>query len=117
MSALTKEVQESAVVAGSIGVACTREVMVLNNNGGNGQAVRSLAEQRHSSLPDWDRLLARRLIEAVLPTFADLQRLRTQESVTPTWVDLWRTAGKAPELLEKVVGPAAQRLLECRPQS
>ena len=43
-----------------------------------GQAVRALAEVLGSSLPDGYRWLARELIEAVLPTLADLRSLRAQ---------------------------------------
>jgi hypothetical protein len=107
MLILTKEVQDAGGFAGSNGAERSREVLEIE--GGKDQAaVDSLVVVRGEG-----RALARKVIEAVLPSFADLQRLRTQEYVTPTWVDLWRRGGRSPELLEMVVGPAAQRLLEC----
>ena len=66
-----------------------------------GQAVRALAEVLGSSLPDDYRALARELIEAVLPTLADLRSLRAQAYVILAWGHLWtrgsqghRTAGE-----------------------
>jgi hypothetical protein len=78
-----------------------------------GQAVRALAEVHGSSLPDDYRILARELIEAVLPTLADLRSLRAQAYVILSWAHL-RTAGvKDIDLLENVAWSAAQRLVEC----
>ena len=78
-----------------------------------GQAVRALAEVLGSSLPDDYRTLARELIEAVLPTLADLRSLRAQAYVILAWGHL-RTAGvKTVEPLESVAWSAAQRLVEC----
>src|SRR5882672_8272266 len=55
-----------------------------------GQAVRALAEVLGSSLPDDYRALARELIEAVLPTLADLRSLRAQAYVILAWGHLWQ---------------------------
>jgi hypothetical protein len=106
MSISMEKFKESSIGAGANGAECTPGVE-LDVEGGKEQAVRSLAVVRGEG-----RALARKVIEAVLPTFADLEKLRAQEFMAPTWVDLWRTAGRAPELLEKVVRPAAQGLLE-----
>ena len=53
-----------------------------------GQAVRSLAEVLGSDLPDGYRAVARELIEAVLPTLADLRSLRAQAYVILAWGQL-----------------------------
>ena len=50
-----------------------------------GQAVRALAEVLGSNLPDDYRMLARELIEAVLPSLADLRSLRAQAYVILAW--------------------------------
>src|SRR5438552_13728852 len=54
-----------------------------------GQAVCSLAEVLGSSLPDDFRLLARELIEEVVPTLADLRSVRAQAYVILAWGHLW----------------------------
>src|SRR5438046_2768471 len=54
-----------------------------------GQAVRALAEVLGSTLPDDFRALARELIDAVLPTLADLRCLRAQAYVILAWEHLW----------------------------
>ena len=78
-----------------------------------GQAVRALAEVLGSSLPDDYRALAHELIDAVLPTLADLRSLRAQAYVILAWGHL-RTAGvKDMERLEAVAWSAAGRLTEC----
>ena len=77
-----------------------------------GQAVRSLAEVLGSSLPDDYRMLARELIEAVLPTLADLRSLRAQAYVILAWSHLWGANVKDIEPLENVAWLAARRLLE-----
>jgi hypothetical protein len=77
-----------------------------------GQAVRALAEVLGSSLPDDYRALARELIDAVLPTLADLRSLRAQAYVILAWGHL-RTAGVHDiEPLENVAWFAARRLEE-----
>jgi len=102
MSILTSDVQECGVAAGSDGVECTLEVMVLATRGGEVQASGFLAEVLGSKrAPDGDR-----------PTLSGLQILRTRVYVPLAWVHLLRTAGEDPGLLEKVLWPAAQRRLE-----
>lgn len=78
-----------------------------------GQAVRSLAEVLGSSLPGGYRALARELIDAVLPTLADLRSLRAQAYVILAWGHLWSAGVKCTELLEAVAWSAARRLAEC----
>jgi len=78
-----------------------------------GQAVRALAEVLGSSLPDDYRVLARELIEAVLPSLADLRSLRAQAYVILAWGHLWKAGVKNVEPLERVAWSAAQRLVEC----
>ena len=78
-----------------------------------GQAVRALAEVLGSSLPEDYRALARELIEAVLPTLADLRSLRAQAYVVLAWGDLWTAGVKDLERLESVAWSAAGRLREC----
>jgi hypothetical protein len=77
-----------------------------------GQAVRALAEVLGSSLPDGYRELARELIEAVLPTLADLRSLRAQAYVLLAWGHLWTAGVKDVERLESVAWSAARRLVE-----
>ena len=78
-----------------------------------GQAVRALAEVLGSSLPDGYRALARELIDAVLPTLADLRSLRAQAYVILAWGHLWTCGVQDIEPLESVAWSAAQRLVEC----
>ena len=78
-----------------------------------GQVVRSLAEVLGSSLPGGYRALARELIDAVLPTLADLRSLRAQAYVILAWGHLWTAGVKDVDPLETVAWSAAQRLLEC----
>ena len=78
-----------------------------------GQAVRALAEVLGSALHDDYRALARELIDAVLPTLADLRSLRAQAYVILAWGHLWAAGVKDIELLENVAWSAAQRLAEC----
>ncbi len=78
-----------------------------------GQAVRALAEVLGSTLPDDYRALARELIEAVLPTLADLRSIRAQAYVILAWGHLWTAGVKDVEPLETVAWSAAQRLVEC----
>lgn len=78
-----------------------------------GQAVRALAEVLGSELPDDYRVLARELIESVLPALADLRSLRAQAYVILAWGHLWAAGVKDLELLESVAWSAAKRLLEC----
>jgi hypothetical protein len=85
-----------------------------------GQAVRALAEVVGSSLPDDYRVLARELIERVLPAVSELRSIRAQAYVILAWERL-RTAGVKNSLmresflasLESVAWSAAQRLVEC----
>jgi len=78
-----------------------------------GQAVRALAEVLGSSLPDDYRVLARELIEAVVPTLSDLRSIRAQAYVILAWGHLWTAGVKKVEPLENVAWSAAQRLVEC----
>ena len=65
-----------------------------------GQAVLALAEVLGSSLPDDYRILARELIDAVLPTLADLRSLRAQAYVLLAWGHTWAAGVKDVEPLE-----------------
>jgi hypothetical protein len=78
-----------------------------------GQAVRSLAEVLGSRLPDDYRALARELIDAVLPTLADMRNLRAQAYVILAWGHLWSAGVKDIEPMEGVAWSAARRLAEC----
>jgi hypothetical protein len=78
-----------------------------------GQAVRALAEVLGGDLPDDHRDLARELIEAVLPTLADLRSPRAQAYVVLAWGHLWAAGVKGLDLLEAVAWSAAGRLVEC----
>lgn len=78
-----------------------------------GQSVRSLAEVLGSSLPDDYRTLARELIDAVLPTLADLRSLRAQAYVVLAWGHLWSAEVVDLGPLETVAWSAARRLAEC----
>lgn len=78
-----------------------------------GQAVRSLAEVLGSRLPDDYRMLARELIDAVLPTLADMRSLRAQAYVVLAWGHLWYSGVRNIEPLESVAWSAARRLAEC----
>ena len=78
-----------------------------------GQAVRALAEVLGSSLPGGYRAVARELIEAVLPTLADLRSLRAQAYVVLAWGHLRRAGVADIEPLETVAWLAARRLAEC----
>jgi hypothetical protein len=78
-----------------------------------GQAVRALAEVLGSNLPDGYRALARELIEAVLPTLADLRSLRAQSYVILAYGHLWSKGTEDIEPLETVAWSAARRLAEC----
>jgi hypothetical protein len=78
-----------------------------------GQAVRALAEVLGSKLPDGHLAVARELIDAVLPTLADLRSLRAQSYVVLAYVHLWMSEVEAIEPLETVAWSAARRLAEC----
>jgi hypothetical protein len=78
-----------------------------------GQAVRSLAEVLGSSLPGGYQALARELIDAVLPTLADLRSLRAQAYVVLAWGHVWSAEVGDIEPLETVAWSAARRLAEC----
>jgi len=77
-----------------------------------GQAVRALAEVISSGLPNDYRALARELIDAVLPTLADLRSLRAQAYVILAWCYLWRSGVNGLDALESVAWSAAGRLVE-----
>ena len=78
-----------------------------------GQAFRALAEVLGSDLPAGHRALARELIDAVLPTLADLRSLRAQAYVILAYGHLWNARAEAIEPLESVAWSAARRLVEC----
>lgn len=78
-----------------------------------GQAVRALAEVLGSSLPDDYRMLARELIERVLPTLSDLRSLRAQAYTILAWGHLQKAGVKNVKPLERVAWSSAQRLVEC----
>jgi hypothetical protein len=82
-----------------------------------GQAVLALAQVVASSLPADYRTLARELIEAVLPTLADLRSLRSQAYVIQSWSQLWTAGVNDLEPLEAVAWSAARRLVECYERS
>lgn len=77
-----------------------------------GQAVRALAEVLGSNLPEDYRMLARELIEAILPALADLRSLRAQAYVILAWGHLWTTGVGDVETLESVAWSAAERLVD-----
>mgnify|MGYP000868968129 FL=1 len=78
-----------------------------------GQAVLALAEVLGSSLPDGYRLLARELIEAVLPALADLRSLRAQAYVIQAWGRLREAEVQDMERFETIACSAARRLVDC----
>ncbi|HEV8067991.1 MAG TPA: hypothetical protein VGP76_09645 [Planctomycetaceae bacterium] len=78
-----------------------------------GQAVVALAEVLGSTLPEGYRLLARELIEAVLPALAELRSLRAQAYVILAWGHLWGQRVKEIGAIESVARSAALRLVEC----
>jgi hypothetical protein len=65
------------------------------------------------NLPDGYRALARELIEAVLPTLADLRSLRAQAYLVLAWAQLRSAGVRGIEPLESVAWSAARRLVEC----
>jgi hypothetical protein len=78
-----------------------------------GQAVRALAEVLGGNLPDGYRALARELIDAVLPTLADLRSLRAQAYLILAWGHLRSAGVTGIEPLEAVAWSASRRLAEC----
>lgn len=78
-----------------------------------GQAVLALADVLASNLPDGYRALARELLDAVLPTLADLRSLRAQAYVVMAWGHLRSAEATDIEPLAGVAWSAAQRLMEC----
>ncbi|HUG93423.1 MAG TPA: hypothetical protein VML55_21470 [Planctomycetaceae bacterium] len=78
-----------------------------------GQAVLALAEVLGSRLPEGFRLLARELIDAVLPALGELRSLRAQAYVILAWGHLCNQGAPQPEALETVAWSSAQRLVEC----
>jgi hypothetical protein len=82
-----------------------------------GQAVRALVEVLAGGLPDDYRTLARELIDAVLPTLADLRSLRAQAYVILAWSQLWKAGVHNIALLEDIAWTAAKRLAECYQRS
>jgi hypothetical protein len=77
-----------------------------------GQAVRALAEVLGSGLPDDYRTLARELIEAILPTLADLRSIRAQAYIILAWGHLWQAEVKDIDPSQAVAWSAAKRLVE-----
>ncbi len=82
-----------------------------------GQAVRAMAEVLGSGLPEGFRRLAREMIEAVLPTLAELSSLRAQAYVILAWGHLWKAGVRDIESLETVAASAARRLVDCYQRS
>lgn len=78
-----------------------------------GQAVRALAEVLGSHLPDDFHALAWELIQAVLPTLADLRSIRAQAYIILAWDHLSSAGVKGIEPVEAVAWSAANRLAEC----
>ena len=78
-----------------------------------GQAILALAEVLGSNLPAGFRALARELLDAVLPTLAELRSLRAQAYVIQAWAHLGRTGASDIGPLEDVARLAADRLVEC----
>ena len=70
-----------------------------------------------AACPTATEQLARELIEAVLPTLADLRSLRAQAYVVLAWGHLWMQASSDIEPLENVAWSAARRLVECYQRS
>jgi hypothetical protein len=78
-----------------------------------GQAVVALAEVLSSRLPTGYCALARELLDAVLPTLAELRSLRAQAYVIQAWAHLSRSGVENIGPLESVARQAADRLVEC----
>ncbi len=78
-----------------------------------GQAVRALAEVLGSTVPEDYRMLARELIEAVLPTLAELRSLRAQAYVIIANGHLRSAGVTAVSALDDVARIAAETLAEC----
>lgn len=78
-----------------------------------GQAVRALAEVLASKLPDDYRVLARELIETVVPTLAELKSLRAQAYVILACGQLWNAGVGNAEALDRVAWNSALNLAEC----
>lgn len=78
-----------------------------------GQAVLALAEVVGSDLPEGCRLLARELIDTVMPALADLRSLRAQAYLILASGHLWAMGVKEMEPLEAIAWSAAERLVEC----
>jgi len=75
-----------------------------------GQAIRSLSEVLASNLPEGYRAVAAELLEAMMPTLADLRSLRAQAYVILAWGHLWAHGVKDMEGLESIAWSAACRL-------
>lgn len=82
-----------------------------------GQAICALAEVLGSNLPDDFRMLARELVDAVLPTLADLRSLRAQAYVILAAGHLWSVEASNIARLEQIAWSAAERLVECYQRS
>lgn len=78
-----------------------------------GQAVRALAEVLGSPLPGDYHLLARELIESVLPTLADLKSLRAQAYTILAYGHLWGAKVTNIDALEGIARQSAENLLDC----
>lgn len=82
-----------------------------------GQAVLALAEVLGSRLPEGFHLLARELIEAVLPALAELRSIRAQAYIILAWGHLHNAGVPRMEALEAVAWSSSQRLVECYQRS
>jgi uncharacterized protein YyaL (SSP411 family) len=78
-----------------------------------GQAVLALAEVAGSTLPEGFRLLARELIEGVLPALADQRSLRAQAYTILAGGQLWAQGVHENERFDSLARLSAQRLVEC----
>lgn len=82
-----------------------------------GQAVRALAEVLASPLPEGYRMLARELIDASLPTLAELRSLRAQAYVVLAAAHLRTNEMHGLPKLEPVAHAAARHLVDCYQRS
>lgn len=78
-----------------------------------GQAVLALAETIAGDLPEGHRLLARELIDTVMPALADVRSLRAQAYLILAASHLWTRGVHDMEPLDGIAWSAAERLVEC----
>ncbi len=78
-----------------------------------GQAVLALAETLTSRLPAGFHLLARELLNDILPMLAELRSLRAQAYLVQAACELWRAGVDGLEDLDEIAQLAADRLVDC----